>query len=549
MSRLRLPRLNVGRRPSTRRQWSIRWRLPFRRRLPIPWRLPIRWQLPIRWRLSLWYTSVLAATLTLFGLLLYGLLAAELSQSVDEHLVRQAQHVAGTLMPHDMMMGRNLVAFASPDTVTLLFTADGTVLASTAARPPLPPQLDLAQRSVATGTPQLVTVERNWRVWVGPLTRVSHPEMFRSENSRTDLPVFLQIATSLAAVRNTLRHFAVWLIGVGLLAILLALLVGLLVAESALEPLAAMTETARAIAAGRGFHRRLEVPNRDDELSQLATTFNEMLASLAEAYDAQQRFVADASHELRAPLTVIRGNLHLLATEQEPGLSPEERREVLADTQAEAERMSRLIEDLLVLARADAGATIAWEPVELDRLLLETLCPYRRRSKDGPVALRLTHIEPITVNGDPERLRQLVVIFLDNAFRYTPAGEVRVSLESEGEWAKLTVADTGIGIPAADLPHIFERFYRGDKARSRRAGGTGLGLSIARWIVDRHGGHINVSSQVGQGTVFEILLPRAGSTPPPGAGATTGTNTGAGLGMGTDTSNVRTAGKPPAQHS
>lgn len=468
-------------------------------RLP---RLNLHWRLSIRWRLSLWYTSVLAATLALFGLLLYVLLAAQLFQSVDDHLVRQAQHAAGTLMPHGMMMDRNIIAFASPDTVTLLFTADGEVVASTTARPSPPPQVELARLSVVTGKPQLRTVDRTWRVWVGPLS--------------PDSEVFLQVATSLVTVHHTLRHFAMWLIGVGLLAILLAILVGLLVAESALQPLSVMTETARAIAAGRGFHRRIEVPNRGDELSQLATTFNEMLASLAEAYDAQQRFVADASHELRAPLTVIRGNLDLLASEQQPGLSPEERREVLADTQAEAERMSRLIDDLLALARADAGATIAQEPVELDRLLVETLRPYQRRSQGGPVALRLTRVEPLTIIGDPERLKQLVVIFLDNAFRYTPAGEVRVSLEACGEWAKLTVADTGIGIPEADLPHIFERFYRADKARSRTAGGTGLGLSIARWIVDRHGGNINVRSQVGQGTVFEILLPRlAGATPPP----------------------------------
>lgn len=472
-------------------------------RLRLPW-FNNRRRLSIRWRLSLWYTSVLAATLALFGLLLYGLLAAQLFQSVDDQLVRQAQHVTGTLMPHDMMMphgmmmDRNLVAFVSPDTVTLLFTASGEVVASTAAQASLPPQVELARLSAANGKPQIRTVDRDWRVWVGPLA--------------PDSQVFLQIATSLATVHHTLRHFAIWLISIGLLAILLALLIGLLVAESALHPLAVMTETARAIAAGRGFHRRIEVPNRGDELSQLATTFNEMLASLAEAYDAQQRFVADASHELRAPLTVIRGNLHLLATEQAPGLSPEEKREVLADTQAEAERMSRLIDDLLALARADAGATIAQEQVELDRLLVETLRPYQRRSQGGPVALRLTHIEPLTITGDPERLKQLVVIFLDNAFRYTPAGEVRVSLQADGVWAKLTVADTGIGIPAADLPHIFERFYRADKARSRTSGGTGLGLSIARWIVDRHGGTINVRSQVGQGTVFEILLPRMVTT-------------------------------------
>ncbi len=168
--------------------------------------------------------------------------------------------------------------------------------------------------------------------------------------------------------------------------------------------------------------------------------------------------------------------------------------------------MSNLVADLLILARADAGQGVKLQPVELDRLLLEVFQDTRRLTPGRKVSLR--ELDQVQVQGDPERLKQLLVILIDNALKYTPeSGDVQLALHTESGLGVITVADTGIGIAPEDLPHIFERFYRADKARSREQGGTGLGLSIARWIAERHGGYVGVESVVGNGTTFTVRLP------------------------------------------
>lgn len=170
--------------------------------------------------------------------------------------------------------------------------------------------------------------------------------------------------------------------------------------------------------------------------------------------------------------------------------------------------MGRLVADLLVLARADAGQSLRVIPLELDRVLLDVFKQVRVMAGDRKISI--IEMDQLRVEGDPDRLRQLLLILLDNAIRYTPTGgEVRLGLRSEPGEAVLTVSDTGIGIEAEDLPHIFERFYRADKARARESGGTGLGLSIARWIAESHGGSLSVESQVGRGSTFVIRLPLA----------------------------------------
>jgi two-component system, OmpR family, sensor kinase len=265
-----------------------------------------------------------------------------------------------------------------------------------------------------------------------------------------------------------------------------------------------LTETARAIALSRGFDRGLNVMRPHDELGQMAETFNEMLASLEEAYSAQQRFTADASHELRAPLTAIRGNLDLL--DRVKDMPEDERQETVQRVRREVERLSRLVNDLLILARADAGQELELRPVELDSLVLDAHRQVQGLA-DG-VAVRLEHLEPVVVQGDQDSLRQLVLILLDNALRYTrPGGHVSLGLRSEAPWAVVEVKDTGMGIRPEDLPHIFERFWRADAARSRDGGGTGLGLAIAKWIVDRQGGEVLVTSTPGVGSCFAVRLP------------------------------------------
>lgn len=276
------------------------------------------------------------------------------------------------------------------------------------------------------------------------------------------------------------------------------------VAGQALRPVATMTQTARAIAASRGFARRLQAPARKDELGRLAITFNEMLASLEEAYRLQQRFVADAAHELRAPLTAIMGNLDLLTRTQD--MPAEERAEALAYADGEAQRLSRIVSELLTLARADAGQTLERGPVELDRVLLNALS--ETRALAGGRRVELVSFEPALVQGDPDRLKQLVLNLLDNAIKYTPPeGDITIEMSCSNDEAVLTVRDAGIGISPEDLPHVFERFYRADLARSRDPGGSGLGLSIVRWIVDQHEGELSVESAAGQGTKVTVRLP------------------------------------------
>lgn len=312
-----------------------------------------------------------------------------------------------------------------------------------------------------------------------------------------------------------------------LVAIFFALLGGWLIAESSLRPITTITRTASAIArdaSAAGLGTRVKYRGAKDEVGELVSTFNEMLASLEQVANAQRRFVSDASHELRAPLTTIRGNLEMLR--KTPGLTEADRADIVDDAYVEAERMSTLVSDLLLLARVDAasasrGARAALldeqlsgrrEAVEMDQFVMDL---YRSgqshlRALHKNIKLAVTNIAPVSVMADPGQIRQLGMILLDNAIKYTPNnGQICIAVSQLGPFAALTVSDTGIGIGEDDLPHIFERFYRADHARERDEYGSGLGLAIARWIVEAHHGEIKVESASGKGTVFTVLLPAA----------------------------------------
>lgn len=310
-----------------------------------------------------------------------------------------------------------------------------------------------------------------------------------------------------------------------LFAICLALVGGWLIAESSLRPITTITRAARAIgrdANTAGLGTRVSYRGAPDEVGELVTTFNEMLSSLEQVANAQRRFVSDASHELRAPLTTIRGNLELLR--QVPDLPEADRDEIIDDAYIEAERMSSLVSDLLLLARVDAASASGGaratlldeklsarrEPVEMDQFVMDL---YRSgmaqlRALHKHINLSVTDITPVAVMADPGQLRQLGMILLDNAIKYTPRdGHIRIAVSQLGPFASFTVSDTGIGISEEDLPHIYERFYRADLARERDEHGSGLGLAIARWIIGAHHGEIKVESAPGKGTTFTALLP------------------------------------------
>ena len=295
-------------------------------------------------------------------------------------------------------------------------------------------------------------------------------------------------------------YFILGLLGVGL-----GMATASTIAGSALRPIATVTEAAQDIAASRDFSRRVHVTgDPEDELVVLAQTFDEMLASLDDAYRQQQRFLGDVSHELRTPLTTIRGNAELLAAD---GLPPEQQRESLARIARESARLSRLVDELLTLARAEAAESFAPREIQLDEVVMETFDELR------PVAGRRLHvrwIERTLVNGERDRLKQLVLALVDNALRYTPEpGSVDISLSDDGRDAVLRVEDEGIGIDEADLPKVFDRFYRGTAARRANGTGSGLGLAIVRWIVERHGGSVRLDRRDPTGTVATVRLPLA----------------------------------------
>ena len=279
---------------------------------------------------------------------------------------------------------------------------------------------------------------------------------------------------------------------------------GWMLAGRALRPVLMLTEAARTIARSGAFAQRVPADMPRDELGRLAETFNEMLERLERSHTAQARFVSDASHELRAPLTVIQANLELL--EHQPAMSAAEREAAVRVAHAEAARLARLVADLLVLARADTGVPVRHDPVDLDRVVVDVLDKVRLLAPHRRIAIAT--LDPAVVAGDADRIKQLVLNLVENAIKYTPAdGRITVAIRRAGLVAEIEVRDTGIGIPAADLPRVFERFYRADPARTRDAGGTGLGLSIALWIARQHGGDIVLASEPGRGTVATVRLP------------------------------------------
>jgi len=310
-------------------------------------------------------------------------------------------------------------------------------------------------------------------------------------------------AESTGSLRDLLRTVSIALVAGGILVAVLAFAAGWRLARRALAPVVEVTDTARAISLSGDFAARVEAGPPGDEISELAVAFNEMLSALEANHQALQRFLGDASHQLRTPLTTIRASLDLA---QRLGLDETERRAILGDAQAEAGRMARLIGDLLALARADAGARLSFAPVEIDAVLLE--CVREQRQAAQHVRMTVEKLEPAIVDGNRDRLKELFLILLENGARYTPAGgSVSASLEIRDGQVVVGVADTGIGIDEADRAHLFERLYRGHRAREMRPSGTGLGLAIAHWIAEAHGGTIALEPHPGGGTLAVVTLP------------------------------------------
>ena len=294
--------------------------------------------------------------------------------------------------------------------------------------------------------------------------------------------------------------------------LLLAWLVGSWIANRALAPVDRIITEVEEISDGRSLHRRLPIPMVKDEFGRLSETLNQMMARLELSFVALRRFTADASHELKTPLTVLRAGVERAVTT--PNL-PQETMVVLEETLQEVNRMTELVDALLTLARADEGrAPLHREAVDLRGLLAEVEETGELLAEPGNVKIAVEMPpQPVMLEVDGSRIRQLVLNLVTNAVKYTPAeGRVRLGLVDEPQRVVFTVADTGIGIAPGDLPHIFDRFYRADTARTRTGErpGAGLGLAICKWIAEAHGGTIDVQSRAGRGTTFTVTLPKSG---------------------------------------
>jgi two-component system OmpR family sensor kinase len=455
----------------------------------------------IRTRLALIYTGLLAGALIAFGTGVFVVLRDELERSFDAALVANAEHAAGAFAQDVDAEGdlrpseRLLEQFAATGGRILVLDPSGTLLADSAAGIA---ELSLTADDLAAADSHVHAVRE--LALDGDILRLT-VEAVVPAGLR---PVgYVAWADSTRPMRDLLGTVSASLLLGGVLVAGLALIGGLVLARRALAPVADVTETARAISLSGDFAARVEAGGAGDEVGELAVAFNEMLAALEQNHQALQRFLGDASHQLRTPLTTIRANLDLA---QRPGLPDGERQAILADARDEAERMGRLIGDLLGLARAESGARLEFGPVELDAILVESV----RRQRDAAphVRMSVSGVEPAVVDGDRDRLRELIGILLDNAARYTPSGgSVAAGLEVRDGCAVVRVEDSGIGLDAEDRERLFERLYRGARARELRPSGTGLGLAIARWIVESHAGTIELVDGDGGGTVAVVTLP------------------------------------------
>lgn len=292
------------------------------------------------------------------------------------------------------------------------------------------------------------------------------------------------------------------------LILILSGLVSWLLTGNVLVPVERLISDLEAIQDGRSLHRRLPAESDDNEIDRLSHTLNAMMARLEGSFAALRRFTADASHELKTPLTVLRADIERAM--QSPNVA-DDQLPALEEALAETARMADLVDSLLTLARADEGRfDLHREPVQLEPIVKEVMETAVILGEASGVRITLERVDPVIVDGDAVRLRQLFLNLVTNAVKYTQKdGNVTIALEDRGDHAAFVVQDTGVGIAAADLPYIFDRFWRADRVRSRTGerGGVGLGLAIAQWIAHAHGGFIAVGSRLGRGSTFTVQLP------------------------------------------
>lgn len=486
----------------------------------------------IRLKLALIYSGVVCLVLIILSLVVYRSVIRNLEVEIDNDLAQRANQArtffAGKgFTPQDLDSFTRLYGGSNPYTVPT--PGNGTIRSGSMSEPD-----DLAS---ALTYLQLVDSEGHvlqrlpdLKVMAKPQTQqeltqrlkegygYSYIKLANGERARVytvplervDKGGYIQVVRSLQEFDAVGNGLVVPFVAASLIAITLLGVFGWWFTKRIFSPIEKITATAYRIGVNNDLTERIETdPKSNDEVSRLGRAFNAMLDRLEKNFKAQKQFIADSAHELRTPLTVIRGNVDLLKRNPDPQNQAESRQAI----ERESARMQRLVEDLLLLAQTDARQAVELVPLQLDDIVLEVFKETRVLADQRHQHLKMGHFEPVTMEGDRDRLKRAVLNLVDNAIKYTSEeGEITISLIRGKQWARVVVADNGPGIPEKDQSLIFDRFYRVDKARSRSAspsvvgGGSGLGLAIVKHIAEAHGGRISLQSEAGKGSTFTIWL-------------------------------------------
>ncbi len=463
--------------------------------------------MPLRLRLTLWYGSALALVLVTFSIILYFVTARSLRDAIDQSLEETAAAAVRSLeergflplIDEDELMSQ-FPELARIDKFFQIFSPSGTIT----IRSPNVKQheLPLSRQALEVAFTGRTIFESAKYPKEPPLRLISVPIIYRG-----NLLYIVQVGTSMESVEQTLNRLLLVLLVTMPLALAVSLAGGWFLAGRALRPVDTITLAAQRIAGG-DLTQRLNVPVSSDEIGRLAGTFNNMIARLETSFRQIRQFSSDASHELRTPLTVMKGETELALRRPREA---EDYTVVLESNLEEIDRMTRIVDELLFLSRADMGEVkMEHLPVKLEALLEDVHRQAALLGQDQGVQVVLGLVTPAAVLGDELRLRELFLNLVDNAVKYShPGGTVEISLAAEDDRARVSIVDQGIGISREDQQRIFDRFYRTDDARAHTKKGTGLGLAISSWIAESHLGRIDVQSEVGKGSTFTVTLPLA----------------------------------------
>ncbi len=469
----------------------------------------------LRTRVTTWYVGLLAAALLVFGATLYLSARDYLLSTLQSSLQAEAEGISANFLASEeskgtqWMSGEIVEAYAPEQSGRLIRITrqDGTVLYQSGTT-----------REAAIGPtdfppPKLADFKRSVRQQAGRQSgRQSDLLLIYSQpyTSASGTRYLVETGASLAPAQRVLYTLLRTLCLITPLILIAAAIGGRFLMGRPLRPLTALADHAERI----GTHtlgERLPVIASGDEMERMSHSLNRMITRLEDALNHDRRFSADVSHELRTPLTILRGELEQLS--QSPGLS-ESTRDTLGSALEEIVRMARIVENLLAIARVDSGTeAMDRQCVDLCAIAQWIADQMHLLAAEKHIRLNCTTPGPVQIVADPARVKQVLVNLLDNAIKYTPAGgSIEIAVRLVQNQALLEVRDTGIGIPAASLPHVFKRFYRSDEARSRESGGTGLGLSIVQAICNAHGGLVNIESTEGIGTTVRVGLPLFSNT-------------------------------------